>query len=204
MSTDVATAADTSSNGGAEALIVVDMQNDFADPEGSLYVKGADRVIANVNREILKATADGRYVVYTQDWHPETTPHFQKDGGVWPVHCVAESWGADFHPRVVVAGPSVHKGVDGNDGYSGFTTRDPQTGEQSSTELHELLQNRGVTAVKVCGLALDYCVKETAADAIRLGYGVTVVGDATAAVELNPGDGEAAAKELAAAGVELE
>ncbi len=203
MSTNVATAADTSSNGGAEALIVVDMQNDFADPEGSLYVKGADRVIANVNREILKATADGRFVVYTQDWHPETTPHFQKDGGVWPVHCVAESWGADFHPRVVVAGPSVHKGVDGNDGYSGFTTRDPQTGEQSSTELHDLLQERGVASVRVCGLALDYCVKETAADAVRLGYDVTVVTDATAPVDVNPGDGEAASKELVAAGVTL-
>jgi nicotinamidase/pyrazinamidase len=203
MSTDVATAADTSSKGGAEALIVVDMQNDFADPKGSLYVNGADRVIANVNREILKATAEGRFVVYTQDWHPETTPHFQKDGGVWPVHCVAESWGADFHPRVVVAGPSVHKGVDGNDGYSGFTTRDPQTGEQSSTELHDLLRERGVSSVRVCGLALDYCVKETAADAVRLGYDVTVVTDATAPVEVNPGDGEAAAEELAAAGVEL-
>ncbi len=203
MSTNVATAADTSSNGGAEALIVVDMQNDFADPEGSLYVNGADRVIANVNREILKATAGGRFVVYTQDWHPETTPHFQKDGGVWPVHCVAESWGADFHPRVVVAGPSVHKGVDGNDGYSGFTTRDPQTGEQSSTELHDLLQERGVASVRVCGLALDYCVKETAADAVRLGYDVTVVTDATAPVDVNPGDGEAASEELVAAGVTL-
>lgn len=187
----------------SEALIVVDMQNDFADPEGSLYVQDADRVIANVNREILKGTADGRFVVYTQDWHPETTPHFEKDGGVWPVHCVADSWGADFHPRVVVAGPSVHKGVDGNDGYSGFTTRDPQTGEESATGLHELLQDRGVTSVAVCGLALDYCVKETAADALRLGYDVTVVCDATAPVDVNPGDGEAAAEELAAAGVTL-
>lgn len=191
----------TGRSAGATALIVVDMQNDFADPEGSLYVAGADRVIANVNREIMKAAATDRFIVYTQDWHPDTTPHFQKDGGTWPVHCVAETWGAGFHPRLVVAGPSVHKGVEGNDGYSGFTTRDPQTGEESSTELHALLQERGVTDVRVCGLALDYCVKETAADAVRLGYRVTLVSDATAPVELNQGDGEAAAQELAAAGV---
>lgn len=183
------------------ALVVVDMQNDFADPGGSLFVNGAETVVANVNREIMKATAAGHLVVYTQDWHPETTPHFEKDGGTWPVHCVADSWGAQFHPRVIVAGPSVHKGDTGNDGYSGFTSRDPETGEESPTGLHQLLQDHGVERIAVCGLALDYCVKETAADGVRLGYEVTLIADATAPVELQPGDGEAASAELAAAGV---
>ncbi len=188
---------------GTQALIVVDMQNDFADPGGSLFVDGADQVIANVNREIDKATKEGWFIVYTQDWHPAVTPHFEKDGGVWPVHCVADTWGAQLHADVVVNGGSVHKGVDGNDGYSGFSTRDPQSGEESSTELHQLLQSHDVGAVTVVGLALDYCVKETALDAVRLGYDVTLKTDATAAVNLSPGDGEAAAAELADGGVHL-
>ncbi len=185
----------------AKALIVVDMQNDFADPDGSLYVDGASSVITNVNREVARAQDDGTFIVYTQDWHPETTPHFAKDGGVWPVHCVANTWGAHFHPDVVVAGPSVHKGDTGNDGYSGFTSRHPQTGEETATGLHDLLQSKGVDEVEVCGLALDYCVKETAADAVRLGYETTLIVDATAPVNLQPGDGDTAAGELATIGV---
>ena len=76
------------------ALIVVDVQNDFADPAGSLFVKGAADVVRMVNGEARQATEQGAYVVYTQDWHPASTPHFAKDGGIWPVHCVADTWGA--------------------------------------------------------------------------------------------------------------
>ncbi len=101
------------------ALVVVDVQNDFADPRGSLSVRGGEAVVDAVNREIDRARAAGATVAYTQDWHPESTPHFQKDGGVWPVHCVRNTWGAELHPRLVVAGEVVRKGVDGEDGYSG-------------------------------------------------------------------------------------
>jgi nicotinamidase/pyrazinamidase len=182
------------------ALIVVDCQNDFAAPEGSLFVNGAERVIAEVNRHVISAVSAGAPVVYTQDWHPESTPHFEKDGGIWPVHCVAETWGAEFHPRLVVAGPGVRKGSNGEDGYSGFTMRDPETGEETPTELHEMLQSRRATGVVVVGLALDYCVKATALDAVELGYEVSMPLAATAAVNLAAGDGDSAAAEVASAG----
>jgi nicotinamidase/pyrazinamidase len=182
------------------ALIVVDCQNDFAAPEGSLFVNGAERVIAEVNRHVISAVSAGAPVVYTQDWHPESTPHFEKDGGIWPVHCVAGTWGAEFHPRLVVAGPGVRKGSNGEDGYSGFTMRDPETGEETPTELHEMLQSRRATGVVVVGLALDYCVKATALDAVELGYEVSMPLAATAAVNLAAGDGDSAAAEVASAG----
>lgn len=183
------------------ALIVVDCQNDFADPEGSLYVEGAEEVLAVVNRHIVSAIAAGSPVVYTQDWHPESTPHFQKDGGIWPVHCVKGTWGAEFHPRLLVAGPSVRKGSNGEDGYSGFTMRDPLSGEETPTELDGHLRSLGAERAVVVGLAQDYCVKATALDSTRLGYATTVPLEGTAAVNLEPGDGEAAAEELRQAGV---
>lgn len=185
------------------ALVVVDCQNDFADPEGSLYVTGAAEVLAAVNRRVIAAIAGGSAVVYTQDWHPETTPHFEKDGGVWPVHCVMGTWGAEFHPRLVVAGPSVRKGSNGEDGYSGFTMRDPETGQETPTELDGVLRDFGASSVVVVGLALDYCVKATALDAQRLAYRTVLPREATAAVNLEPGDDDAAIQELEAAGVEV-
>lgn len=185
------------------ALVVVDCQNDFADPEGSLYVGGAEEVLAAVNRNVIAAVAAGSPVVYTQDWHPESTPHFQKDGGVWPVHCVHDSWGAAFHPRLLVAGPSVKKGANGEDGYSGFTMRDPESGEETPTELDSMLKDLGATRAIVVGLALDYCVKATALDATRLGYQTVVLREGTAPVEMEPGDGEKAVDELKKAGAEV-
>ena len=122
------------------ALIVVDVQNDFADPTGSLSVAGGTEVIPVINADIETALAAGAKVFYTQDWHPESTPHFEKDGGLWPVHCVADTWGAELHPGLRVEGPVVRKGVNGEDGYSGFTTRDPETGWTRPTELDELLR----------------------------------------------------------------
>jgi nicotinamidase/pyrazinamidase len=183
------------------ALVVVDVQNDFADPEGNLYVQGGDEVVATCNAEIVRALAAGGFVVYTQDWHPESTPHFEKDGGVWPVHCVAGTWGAEFHPRLLVAGPVVRKGSNGEDGYSGFTMRDPETGETMPTELQKLLTDRGVSDVVVVGLAYDVCVKATALDAVRLGHLTTVLHYASAAVELEEGDAERTTVELTGSGV---
>src|SRR5215210_875322 len=102
------------------ALVVVDVQNDFADPAGSLFVAGAAEIIPRINDDIARAAGAGAFVVYTQDWHPAVTPHFAKDGGVWPDHCVQESWGAAFQPQLRVVGPVVRKGTGGEDGYSGF------------------------------------------------------------------------------------
>ena len=183
------------------ALVVVDCQNDFADPAGSLFVEGSDRVIAETNRLIIEAVSARNPVFYTQDWHPESTPHFAKDGGIWPVHCVADSWGAEFHPKLIVAGPSIRKGSNGEDGYSGFTMRDAESGNEIPTDLHESLQAAGASGVIVAGLALDYCVRATALDAVDLGYETTLILAATAAVDLSEGDGEAARRELIDRGV---
>ena len=188
----------------ATALVAVDVQNDFADPAGSLFVRGGDEVVSRINDEIQRASAAGAFVIYTQDWHPPSTPHFAKDGGVWPVHCVAETWGAELHPGLVVAGPSVRKGSNGEDGYSGFTMRDPETREDRPTALEALLHQCGVTQVVVSGLATDYCVRGTVLDALRLGFETVVMTDAVAAVELVPGDADRALAEMAAAGALLQ
>lgn len=186
------------------ALVVVDVQNDFADPAGSLYVPGGEEVVSSMNDAIQLAGTEGMFVVYTQDWHPPSTPHFAKDGGVWPVHCVAGTWGAELHPALVVAGPSVRKGSNGEDGYSGFTMRDPTSGEDRPTELEALLQERSVTRVIVGGLATDYCVLGTVLDARRLGFETVVLRGAVAAVELTPGDGDQALAEMIEAGAQLD
>ena len=185
------------------ALVVVDVQNDFADPAGSLSVAGGEAIVPYVTERIHEAGAAGAVVVYTQDWHPEHTPHFAPDGGNWPVHCVRDTWGAAFHPDLVVDGPSVHKGSNGEDGYSGFTMRDPVTGETLPTELEELLREAGIERVVICGLATDYCVKATALDAVALGFATSVLARGIAAVDLAPGDGDRALDEMRAAGIEI-
>ncbi len=189
----------------ATALIVVDVQNDFADPKGSLSVDGGAEIVPFVNEQIAAAAGAGATVVYTRDWHPESTPHFAKDGGIWPVHCVAGTWGAEFHPDLDVRDDAVvvSKGVGGEDGYSGFTVRDPETGEETPTDLDAVLRDRGVSKVVIVGLATDYCVKATAIDAARLGYDTTVLADGIRAVNLRPGDGARAIAEMCEAGVTI-
>ena len=183
------------------ALIVVDVQNDFTDPTGSLYVAGGETTIPFVNEQITMAAESESTIVYTRDWHPESTPHFAKDGGLWPVHCVGETWGSEFHPDLIVVGGEVKKGTSGEDGYSGFAVRDPETGAESSTGLETLLRESGITDVVVLGLATDYCVKETALDAVRLGFPTTLLADGIRAVNLSPGDGARAIADMAVAGV---
>lgn len=182
------------------ALVVADIQNDFADPAGGLYVKGGEELVPLVSVEVGAARNAGATIVYTQDWHPASTPHFEKDGGVWPVHCVADTWGAEFHPGLLVSGATVRKGTSGEDGYSGFSVRDPVSGAAAPTKLQSLLAP-SVRRLVVVGLAGDYCVKETALDGIRLGYQVEVPLALTRFVALSPGDAESSVEEMRAAGV---
>src|SRR5215210_4462424 len=184
------------------ALVVVDVQNDFADPAGSLFVAGAAEIIPRINDDIAIANGAGAFVVFTQDWHPASTPHFAKDGGIWPVHCLADTWGAELHPQLEAAdtAPRIRKGANGEDGYSGFMMRDPVTNETAPTALDGLLRARRVERVVVCGLATDYCVNATALDAISLGYETYFLEDAVAAVNLQPGDEERAKDAMLDAG----
>lgn len=185
------------------ALVVVDVQNDFADPEGGLYVPGGEEVVPAVNHEIEQARNAGALVVYTQDWHPPSTPHFETEGGVWPVHCVQGTWGAELHPDLRVVGEVIKKGTGGEDGYSGFSVRDPQGGDEQDTALERVLRDASVEKVVVVGLAADVCVKDTALDAVGRGFRTTVPRRATRAVGAEPGDGEGAMEELRAAGVDV-
>jgi nicotinamidase/pyrazinamidase len=173
------------------ALIVVDVQNDFC-PGGALAVPDGDEVVQDVNR----MAADREFVVATRDWHPPDHGSFAAQGGRWPVHCVRDTAGAELHPDIDRGQIDVvlDKGqVAGLEGYSAF----------EGTELERLLRERGIDEVDIAGLALDYCVKATALDARRAGFGATVYRGATRAVEVSPGDGERAVEELRAAGVEV-
>ena len=186
------------------ALIVVDVQNDFADPAGSLYVAGGELLPAPIDALVTTALDAAAFVVYTQDWHPATTPHFARDGGIWPVHCVRDTWGAALHPGLDVRGPVVRKGSNGEDGYSGFTMRDAVTGRSMPTELADLLEDRGIERVAVCGLATDYCVGATALDAQDLGLDTTLLLGLVRPVDLVPGDGQRMLTKVAEAGIHLE
>jgi nicotinamidase/pyrazinamidase len=174
-----------------QALIVVDVQNDFC-PGGALAVGRGDGVVEPINRLASEAS----FVVATRDWHPPDHGSFAAEGGPWPVHCVRDTPGASLHPGIDVGriDAIVDKGQARDaEGYSAF----------EGTELERLLRERGVATVDVAGLALDYCVKATALDARRAGFDVVVHRDATRAVEVSPGDADRAVEELRAAGVEV-
>jgi nicotinamidase/pyrazinamidase len=185
------------------ALLVVDVQNDFAHPSGSLSVAGGEDVIPIANREVGRAHDADALVVYTRDWHPPDTPHFEPYGGIWPVHCVRETWGADFHADLKIDGELIHKATGPEDGYSGFSVEHLPTGETRGTGLDELLRERGIERVVILGLATDYCVRETALDALRLGFGTEVIREGVRAVEREPGDGDRALADIADAGARV-
>ena len=174
-----------------QALIVVDVQNDFC-PGGALAVGGGDDVVEPINR----LASEAPFVVATRDWHPPDHGSFAAEGGPWPVHCVRDTPGASLHPGIDVGRIDVivDKGQARKaEGYSAF----------EGTELERLLRERGVDTVDVAGLALDYCVKATALDARRAGFDVVVHRNATRAVEAHDGDGARAVEELRAAGVNV-
>jgi nicotinamidase/pyrazinamidase len=174
-----------------EALIVVDVQNDFC-PGGALAVAGGDEVVDPINR--LAREVD--FVLATRDWHPPDHHSFAAQGGPWPVHCVRGTPGAELRDDldsarievVVDAGSAADR-----EGYSGF----------EDTQLEQELRERRVRRVHIAGLALDYCGKHTALDARRRGFDVVVHRDATRAVNVHPGDDERAVAELLDAGVEV-
>lgn len=181
------------------ALVVVDVQNDLADPAGPLAVDGGPEVVRRINEQIAQAAEAGAMVVYSQNWHPPAAPTPGPAEGRAPLHCVRDTWGAELHPALVVDGPTVRKGKMGEDGYSAFTAADPDTQETSPTELAGMLEGRSIERAVIVGLALEGCVKATALDAKSLGFTTTVVRNATAPVAAAAG--ERAAETLGKIGV---
>lgn len=177
-----------------QALIVVDVQNDFC-PGGTLAVPQGDEVIKPLNKLIDEFLERGAPVYKSRDWHPPVTKHFAAFGGAWPVHCVQNTTGAEFHPdlrddpRITV----ISKGTGDIDGYSAF----------DHTDLATQLQKQNVEEVVVGGLATDYCVKHTVLDALRHGFKVKAVENAMRPVDLQPGDGDRAIDEMRYAGAEI-
>ena len=175
----------------AEALIIVDYQNDFARPDGALAVPAGEDVAGHINE--LAASGEYELVLATRDWHPPDHGSFTAQGGIWPVHCVQGTDGAQLHSALDTQplDAIVDKGQDpGTEGYSAF----------DATGLDETLRARGVGAVTVVGLATDYCVKNTALDALREGFRVRVDPAGVRGVDVEPGDSERALDELRAAG----
>jgi nicotinamidase/pyrazinamidase len=180
-----------------EALIIVDVQNDFC-PGGALAVSGGDEVIPVLNRVIERFSAAGLPIFATRDWHPEKTSHFGTYGGLWPVHCVQGTRGAEFHANLELENDIVvvSKGMaPDEDSYSGFQARDP-----SGASLAELLRRKAIERISVGGLATDYCVKHTVLDGLKEGFKVLLLTDAIRAVNLKPHDGELAIAEMVGAG----
>jgi nicotinamidase/pyrazinamidase len=178
-----------------KALIVVDVQNDFC-PGGSLAVANGDEVVVPLNKLIKEFLDRGELVFKTRDWHPAKTKHFTQYGGVWPVHCVQNTPGAEFHadlsddPRITV----ISKGIDEEaDGYSAF----------DGTGLAQVLRDQRIEEVWIGGLATDYCVKHTVLDARREGFEAKALANAMRAVNVKPNDGAQAIEEMRNAGAEI-
>lgn len=188
------------------ALIVVDMQNDFGHPDGSLFVEGGDTLVDGINDEIAAARAAGGLIVLTQDWHPASTPHFIDDGGVWPTHCVAGTWGASLIDGLDpehAASAVIRKGTNGEDGYSAFSMREPGGDVDIPTGLAGLLHERGISSVIVCGLATDVCVAATAISARAADFDTTVLWGSSRPVYTDDATRTRTLGELADAGVSV-
>lgn len=172
-----------------KGLLIVDVQNDFC-PGGALAVPNGDKVVPVINGLLAKFDV----IVASKDWHPGRSRHFEK----WPVHCVHNTAGAEFHPDLQSENIEqvFLKGVgDADDGYSAY--------EATNLNLEEFLKSKGIDELYVAGLATDYCVRASVLDGLRRGFQVYVVEDAVAAVNLQPTDGEHALKEMKKAGAHI-
>lgn len=180
--------------GPDDALLVVDVQNDFV--SGSLAVPGGAEAIAPLTAAMAAFAAAGRPIVLSRDWHPADHRSFVQQGGPWPPHCVAGTSGADFVPGLVLPPDPIL--------VCKATRRDAEAYSAfDGTKLDRELRERGVKRVVVGGIATDYCVLQTVLDARRLGYEAVVLTDAIRAVDANPGDGRRALAKMREAGASL-
>lgn len=185
----------------SDALIVVDVQNDFC-PGGALAVPDGDAVVPRLNDYAARAVNAGWLVVASRDWHPRETVHFRDFGGPWPPHCIQHTPGAAFHPALRLPAETLvaSKGMSGkDDGYSALEGVAP-----TGRGVLDQLRARGVTRVHVGGLATDYCVRATVLGGLAAGFDVYVLTDAVRAVDVRSGDGDRALAEMLAAGAHAE
>jgi nicotinamidase/pyrazinamidase len=182
--------------GPGDALLVVDIQNDFL-PGGALGIRDGHQVIPILNRWIEEAQRSGALVFASRDWHPRNHISFKERGGPWPPHCVQDTRGAAFHQDLrLPPDAQIISKADKPDleSYSAM----------GGTDLLARFRRHGIKRVWIGGLAQDYCVRATALDAIREGFGVHVIVDATRAVNVDPDDGRRALEEIQQAGAVLE
>lgn len=183
----------TEVKGQGRALIIVDVQRDFC-PGGALPVARGDEVVKPLNNMIRLFGEEGSPVIFTRDWHPRNHCSFKEFGGIWPPHCVQHTRGAEFHPALRVPKKAIIISKATNpkiDAYSGF----------QGTELVEILMERGIAEVFVGGLATDYCVKNTAVDALKNNFITHVLTDCIRGVNVRPTDSAAALREMVSEGV---
>lgn len=172
----------------SDALLVIDMQNDFL-PGGSLAVPGAETIIANVNMYIRIFREAGQPIFASRDYHPANHLSFQVNGGPWPIHCVAGTKGAEFHPDLQLPETAVIISTGTSADREGYSALE-------ATPLDGQLKQNGIARVFVCGLATDYCVFASAKDLLQAGYRVVVLTDGIKAVDVQPGDGARAVQSL--------
>jgi nicotinamidase/pyrazinamidase len=172
-------------------LVVVDIQNDFC-PGGALAVPEGDKVVPVLNMYIQLFRKAGAPIIYTRDWHPPDHSSFRTQGGPWPPHCVQGTEGAKFHPNLTppAVGEVISKADKRDEAYSFF----------QGTNMAERLRQRGITTLLVGGLATDYCVKETVLDALKFGFKVYHLDDASKGVNVKPEDSDEALREMVSKG----
>ena len=182
------------------ALVIVDVQNDFC-PGGALAVAEGDRVVVPLNRYIARFADAGLAIFASRDWHPEKTTHFKDFGGLWPVHCVQGTHGAEFYRALALGSEAtiVSKGMAADsDSYSAFDAVN-----SDGIGLADLLKRSGATRIYVGGLATDYCVKQTVLDGRKLGFDMVLLKDAIRGVDLKLGDSARAVRQMLDAGAEV-
>lgn len=183
--------------GKDQALLIVDVQNDFC-PGGALAVQDGDRIVPILNQYIGIFSQKKLPLIASRDWHPLKTTHFKEFGGLWPAHCVQNTNGAAFHPQLKWPAGTivVSKGMDPEaDSYSAF-----QACDEGGRSLEDILNALGVRELFVGGLATDYCVKASVMDALKH-FRVNLLMDAVRGVDVHPGDSQKAIEEMTAKGV---
>lgn len=182
------------------ALIIVDLQNDFL-PGGALAVPNGQKIIPVLNEYISLFKNRHLPIIATRDWHPRITKHFKQYGGLWPPHCIQNTWGAQFHPDLHLSSDTIIISAgttEDQEGYSGFEGAD-----HSGKPLINVLEDMQISHLFIGGLATDYCVKATVIQAVKFGFKVNLLTDAIMGINIQPSDSQKAIDEMVSMGADL-